>query len=63
MREEGVRRSEGGADWGLHLGQTETFSAHQMIYEKLKNGTILDNLAALASVVNERAQELVPAYG
>ena len=34
-----------------------------MIYDKLKNGTILDNLATLASLVNERAQELVPAYG
>jgi len=34
-----------------------------MIYEKLKNGSILDNLANLASLVNQRAQELVPAYG
>lgn len=62
-RRMGGRTGEGGADdwdWGV---QTETFSAHQMIYDKLKNGTILDNLATLASLVNERAQELVPAYG
>lgn len=45
-----------------HSSQTETFSAHQLIYEKLKSSDILGNLARLASAVKKRQESSVPTY-
>ncbi|KAI5475649.1 Mediator complex, subunit Med12 [Pseudohyphozyma bogoriensis] len=42
---------------------TESFSAHQLIYEKLKGDSILPALSKLASAVAERVQARVPSYG
>ncbi|SCV69709.1 BQ2448_1103 [Microbotryum intermedium] len=48
---------------GKNVVQTETFSAHQLIYEKLKSEDILGNLSRLSNAVRDRAQQLVPTYG
>jgi hypothetical protein len=37
--------------------QTETFSAHQLIYEKLKQDNILPALSSLIEAVNERRSQ------
>lgn len=43
--------------------QTESFSAHQLIYDKLKSDSILPALSRLATAVAERAQGRIPSYG
>ncbi|ORY57990.1 hypothetical protein BCR35DRAFT_309518 [Leucosporidium creatinivorum] len=47
---------------GRTVVQTETFSAHQLIYEKLKSNDILGNLARLASAVKKQQESNVPSY-
>ena len=42
--------------------QTETFSAHQMIYEKLKSNDILGNLSRLATAVKQKQDASVPTF-
>ncbi|KAL8280716.1 hypothetical protein RQP46_007039 [Phenoliferia psychrophenolica] len=51
---------------GKSIVKTESFSAHQLIYEKLKGlkgDTILPELSRLATAVAERARARNPSYG
>ncbi|KAM0749703.1 hypothetical protein T439DRAFT_381275 [Meredithblackwellia eburnea MCA 4105] len=48
---------------GKAIVQTESFSAHQLIYGQLKAETFLPSLSRLAMAVVERAQGRIPSYG
>ncbi|KAK4057288.1 RNA polymerase II mediator complex subunit [Microbotryomycetes sp. JL221] len=41
---------------------TETFSAHQLIYEKLKSSDILSNLSKLTNLVLDRQRQTLPTF-